>query len=228
MTAPASLHHGSFYILLSSLFFSFSIFSFSPSSFHLSLHPIPSFSFSSTYPFSSLIHPASIYFLSLASQYTLLFFLILHLVFLFSFSFILFFQFFLFLSLHFFLLIPLLFFLYFQCPAFSSLSFSSYFYFSFPLHSFMILLFILLQFTFPPLPIIILSLFFFFCTYSSSTLFSPSLSLSFIPSLSSPSCCWFSSYHPKPFDLLFYLHLSTKIAYFFQCCWYMYLDDCAR
>ena len=75
MTAPASLHHGSFYILLSSLFFSFSIFSFSPSSFHLSLHPIPSFSFSSTYPFSSLIHPASIYFLSLASQYTLFFFL---------------------------------------------------------------------------------------------------------------------------------------------------------
>ena len=98
MTAPASLRHGSFYILLSSLFFSFSIFSFSPSSFHLSLHPIPSFSFSSTYPFFSLIHPASIYFLSLASQYTLLFFLILHLVFLFSFSFIIFFQFFLFLS----------------------------------------------------------------------------------------------------------------------------------
>ena len=30
---------------------------------------------------------------------------------------------------------------------------------------------------------------YFFCTYSSSTLFSPSLSLSFIPSLSSPSCC---------------------------------------
>ena len=74
MTAPASLHHGSFYILLSSLFFSFSIFSFSPSSFHLSLHPIPLFSFSSTYPFSSLIHPASIYFLSLASQYTPLLF----------------------------------------------------------------------------------------------------------------------------------------------------------
>ena len=92
----------------------------------------------------------------------------------------------------------------------------------------MILLFILLQFSFPPLPIIILSLFFFFfCTYSSSTLFSPSLSLSFIPSFSSPSCCWFSSYHPRPFDLLFYLHLSTKIAYFFQCCWYMYLDDCS-
>ena len=74
MTAPASLHHGSFYILLSSLFFSFSIFSFSPSSFHLSLYPIPSFSFSSTYPFSSLIHPGSIYFLSLASQYTPLLF----------------------------------------------------------------------------------------------------------------------------------------------------------
>ena len=85
---PAFLHHGSFYILLSSLFFSFSIFSFSPFSFHLSLYPIPSFSFSSTYPFSSLIHPASIYFLSLASQYTPLLFSHLHLVFLFSSSFI--------------------------------------------------------------------------------------------------------------------------------------------
>ena len=75
LPAPASPYHGSFYILLSSLFFSFSIFSFSPFSFHLSLYPNPSFSFSSTYPFSSLIHPASIYFLSLASQYTpLLFF----------------------------------------------------------------------------------------------------------------------------------------------------------
>ena len=69
---PASLHHGSFYILLSSLLvfhlLILSLFS------HLSLYPIPSFSFSSTYPFSSLIHPASIYFLSLASQYTSLLF----------------------------------------------------------------------------------------------------------------------------------------------------------
>ena len=190
MTAPASLHHGSFYILLSSLFFSFSIFSFSPSSFHLSLHPMPSFSFSSTYPFSSLIHPASIYFLSLASQYTLLFFLILHLVFLFSFSFILFFQFF---------SVP-------QSPLLPPHSPSFFSLFSMSRLLLLILFFIFLFFfpsSFfhdPPLhpPSILLSsssynypilIYFFFCTYSSSTLFSPSLSLSFIPSLSSPSCC---------------------------------------
>ena len=126
--------------------------------FHLSLYPIPSFSFSSTYSFSSLIHPASIYFLSLASQYTPLlfshpsssiplFFLLYSLLSIFSVP-----QSPLLLPTHSF---P---FFFFQCAAFSSLSFSSYFYFSFPLHSFMILLFILLQFSFPPLPIIILSL----------------------------------------------------------------------
>ena len=206
LPAPASLHHGSFYILLSSLFFLFSIFSFSPFSFHLSLCPIPSFSFSSTYPFSSLIHPASIYFLSLASQYTPLLFS--HP----SSSLPLFSLLYSLLSIFSVLQSPL------HSPSFFSL---------FSMSSLLLLiLFFIFLFFFPssffhdpPLhpPSILLSsssynypiliFLYFFCTYSSSTLFSPSLSLSFIPSLSSPSCCWFSSYHPRPSDLLFYLHL---------------------
>ena len=174
LPAPASLHHGSFYILLSSLFFSFSIFSFSP--------------------FSSLIHPASIYFLSLASQYTPL---------LFS---------------HPSSSLPLFFLLYSLLSTFSvpqsplllpphSFPFFFFFFFSMTRLLLLILFFIFLFFFpssffhVPPLhpPLIFLSsssynypiLIFlnFFCTYSSSTLFSPSLSLSFIPSPSSPSCC---------------------------------------
>ena len=191
--ATASPYHGSFYILLSSLFFSVSIFSFSPFSFHLSLYPIPSFSFFSTYPFSSLIHPASIYFLSLASQYTPLlfshpssslplFFLLYSLLSFFSVpqsplllpphSFPFFFSFF---SMSRLLLLILFFIFLFFFP-------SSFFHDP-PLHPPSILL-SSSSYNYP-----ILIFLYFFCTYSSSTLFSPSLSLSFIPSLSSPSCC---------------------------------------
>ena len=167
-----------FYFLLSS-----SRFPSSPSLpfFHLSLYPIPSFSFSSTYPFSSLIHPASIYFLSLASQYTPLlfshppsslplFFLLYSLLSIFSvpqsplllpthsFPF-----FFLFFSMCRLLLLILFFIFLFFSP-------SSFFHDP-PLH-FPSILLSSSSYNYP-----ILNFLYFFCTYSSSTLFSPSLSL---------------------------------------------------
>ena len=152
--------------------------------FHLSLYPIPSFSFSSTYPFSSLIHPASIYFLSLASQYTPLlfshpssslplFFLLYSLLSIFSVP-----QSPLLLLTHHCSLIPILFSFFSMCRLLllilffiSLFFFPSSFFHDPPLHPPSILL-SSSSYNYP-----ILNFLYFFCTYSSSTLFSPSLSL---------------------------------------------------